>query len=743
MNLSRKVVLSTTLSILLSSQLFAQNFSAGGGSLEDAIKEISKQSNMTYMVDSRILEGKKAPNIKNIEGVQNALDAILKENDLYAILKEDTIVIMQKIERTRDNTTLDSIQVVTTASGFEQNIADAPASISVITGEELQKKAYRDVNDAVKNIPGIFVSGSANKQEINIRGMSFLYTKFLINGKPVSQGRNIWSNTGNYGNVSNYLPPIEMIERIEVVRGPMSSLYGSDAMGGVINIITKKSSSNTWKGGISPEYTKSGNDISNDEYGVSMYLTGPLIKDKLSLSLDGNFQGNDESDFLNGKEERKVRKIGSELTWNINEQNDLSLKYGYTKQDYTTTSGKSSTASSYSKIEKSDYLVSHNGQFNDFITNTYYQREDIKTVFNKGPIEESIDTFNTQSSYSIGNHILTFGGEYKIEELNNANNWNPVGSNTADRWEMALFLEDEWAMTDNFALTTGIRYINDEVFGSFFTPRLYGVYHLTDNWTIKGGISTGYKQPRIAQTLENFGQGTGGGGSPAAHPRALLLGSEDLDPERSISYEAGLNYSNDDIGLYSSLMLFQTDFKDKIQVRDICRTEASNVTTNRNNPSAWNCSYGPNKYYFLQTSENIDKAEIKGLEFSFDYDLFENLTANTSYTYTKSEQKSGNFKGKPLNDISKNMVNIGLDWDISKDWNTWTIYNYRGKKSGSNNNIGQPGYGTFDAGVIYKATKDMSLKAGVYNIANKEITTADYGQLLDGRRYTVGMNLKF
>lgn len=640
--------------------------------------------------------------------------------------------------------------VVITASGFEQQIADAPASISVITGEELQKKAYRDVTDAVKNIPGVFVSGSANRQEINIRGMSYLYTKFLINGKPVSQGRNIWANTGNYGNVSNYLPPIEMIERVEVVRGPMSSLYGSDAMGGVINIITKKASSDAWKGGITTEYTKSDNDISEDEWGTSLYLTGPLIKDRLALSVDGTLQGNDESELSSrnisgGKEERKVRKLGAELTWNLNEKNDLSLRYGHTKQDYTTTPGKSiaqTATGSSSEIEKTDYLISHSGRFNDFITTTYYQREETETFFNQGPIKEAIDTLNTQSSLVAGNHVITFGGEYKKEKLTNGNNWNPIGQASADRWEMALFVEDEWGLTDDFALTTGLRYIKDEVFGNHITPRIYGVYHLTNTWTVKGGVSTGYKQPRIAQTLENFGQGTGGGGSPAAYPRGLLLGSEDLDPEKSTSTEIGLNYTNHDIGLFGSLTLFHTDFKDKIATKNLCQTDVTG-SANRNNPAAWNCRYGPNNYYFLQTSENIDKAELKGVEFSLDYDILHNLTVRTSYTYTDSEQKSGQYKGKPLNDISKNMVNVGLDWDVSDAWNAWTTYNYRGKKSGANNSEGAPGYGTFDAGVVFRAKEDLSFQAGVYNAANKKITNATYGQLLDGRRFTVGMSVRF
>lgn len=110
--------------------------------------------------------------------------------------------------------------VVTTAGGFEQNIADAPASISVISAEELQKKSYTDVIDAVKNMPGVSVQGGGNNKEITIRGMGANYTKYLVNGRPVSAGRTVNGNGTDGGKIGAYLPPIDMIERIEVVRGP-------------------------------------------------------------------------------------------------------------------------------------------------------------------------------------------------------------------------------------------------------------------------------------------------------------------------------------------------------------------------------------------------------------------------------------------------------------------------------------------------------------------------------------------
>ncbi|OCL87710.1 Colicin I receptor precursor [Aliarcobacter thereius] len=670
-----------------------------------------------------------------------------------------SILLAQNLILANEATKLDSVQVVTTASGFEQNVADAPASISVITGEELQKKSYTDVIDAVKNIPGISVSGGGNNQEITIRGMGANYTKYLINGKPISVGRAVNGNGTDGGKIGAYLPPIDMIERIEVIRGPMSSLYGSDAMGGVINIITKKASVDEWKGSISPEYTKSANDISNDNYGVSMYLTGPLIKDKLSLSLDGNFQGTDESDYIGGEghksgsseSEKKVRKVGSELNWNIDENNELALRYDFSRQEYTTTPGKSISLldtkgnpakRSTNQNEKYSYTLGHQAKYDSFLLDTYYKDETTEKIY-EGNTEdqkrEELKTFNTQGSFFIDNHTITAGGQYQYEKvIDNTNGLlSATGVDQVDRWLMALYLEDEWGISDDFALTIGVRYNKDEYFGSEITPRIYGIYHLTDNLTLKGGVSTGYKQPTVTQISEGFGSVTGKGSG-------VIIGNPDLKPEKTTSYELGVNYSNDDIGLFSSLMIFQTDFKDKIVESRKCDSPGTN---NNSAVSDWKCSANGKPMRFVSQMENVDDAEMKGIEFSLDYDILENFTASTSYTYTKSEQKSGDFKGEPLNKMPKNMVNIAFDWDISSKWSAWTQYNYRGKTSDylsrTSMSKGTPGYGTADLGFVYKAKKDLSLKAGVYNFTNKEITNDDYDVVIDGIRYTVGMNLRF
>lgn len=133
----------------------------------------------------------------------------------------------------------DGETMVVTASSVEQNLKDAPASISVITQEDLQRKPVQNLKDVLKEVPGVQLTNEGdNRKGVSIRGLDSSYTLILVDGKRVNS-RNAVFRHNDFD--LNWIP-VDSIERIEVVRGPMSSLYGSDALGGVVNIITKKKS---------------------------------------------------------------------------------------------------------------------------------------------------------------------------------------------------------------------------------------------------------------------------------------------------------------------------------------------------------------------------------------------------------------------------------------------------------------------------------------------------------------------
>ncbi len=115
--------------------------------------------------------------------------------------------------------------IVVTATGYEQDVSKAPASMTVISREELDKREYNDITDVLRNTPGVVISGSGSAQTVSIRGMSSNYTLFLVDGKR-QYSKDVNPNGDDNGFEKNILPPIAAIERIEIIRGPASTLYG-------------------------------------------------------------------------------------------------------------------------------------------------------------------------------------------------------------------------------------------------------------------------------------------------------------------------------------------------------------------------------------------------------------------------------------------------------------------------------------------------------------------------------------
>lgn len=179
--------------------------------------------------------------------------------------------------------------IVVTAAGFEQKITDAPASITVVTAEELRERPYMTLIDAVRDIEGVDVGETSDKtgqRTISIRGMGADYTLILIDGRRQNNHGDIYPNSFG-GNQFNHIPPLDAIERIEVIRGPASTLYGADALGGVINIITKKVR-DRWTGSATFGRSFQENGDFGDDTTLDFAASGPIIKGLLGLSLRGS-----------------------------------------------------------------------------------------------------------------------------------------------------------------------------------------------------------------------------------------------------------------------------------------------------------------------------------------------------------------------------------------------------------------------------------------------------------------------
>ncbi|BAV63598.1 TonB-dependent receptor domain-containing protein [Sphingobium cloacae] len=183
-----------------------------------------------------------------------------------------------------------SSSIVVTAAGFEQKITDAPASITVVTEEELRQRPYMTLIDAVRDIEGVDVGETSDKtgqRTISIRGMGSDYTLVMIDGRRQNNHGDIYPNSFG-GNQFNHIPPLDSIERIEVIRGPASTLYGADALGGVINIITKKVP-DRWSGSATFGRSIQEDSDFGDDMTFDANVGGPLVPGLIGLKLRGSY----------------------------------------------------------------------------------------------------------------------------------------------------------------------------------------------------------------------------------------------------------------------------------------------------------------------------------------------------------------------------------------------------------------------------------------------------------------------
>ncbi|MDC5894466.1 ligand-gated channel protein [Proteus mirabilis] len=627
--------------------------------------------------------------------------------------------------------------LVTTASGFKQTVEDAPASVSVVTREQLETKSYRDVTDALKDVPGVLVTGGGSSSDISIRGMDPKYTMILVDGKRVAS-RETRPNSDNSGIEQGWLPPLPAIERIEVVRGPMSSLYGSDAMGGVINIITRKAQKE-WNFSLRGDTTLTERKNEGNTGQGSFYAAGPLIDNVLGLKLQGQYSHRGEDRRVDGYNRQITASGGGTLSWTPDEKNTVEFEFKKDNQHRDSRVGYSKSAelvkgkapqSSFTDYELTHYALTHDGIYDFGTMNTYVQRDESRNPSRKMDYDDT--TVRNQTVFMFGDHMLSVGGQYRYEELKDEGN-KLKGNNKLDRYSWALFAEDEWTLTNDFALTAGLRMDKDENFGTHWTPRVYGVWHLADEWTLKGGVSTGYRSPDLRQATASWGQVTGGG-----RLDGVIFGNPDLKPEKSVTEEIGIIWDNRD-NLTASLTIYNTDFKDKIMEKRVCDKDSSKPCTADN-------GFG-HVYDFVSKRENVDKANMRGVEVTANWIISPEWNLAANYTFTDTEQKSGDFKGKPLNKQPRHMANATLNWETTPEMETWARINFRGKTSDylsrTSMSKSTPSYAFVDVGTSYSLTKQLNLIGGVYNVFDRRIERDNYGSTLEGRRYNIGLNYNF
>ncbi|MDV4316622.1 TonB-dependent receptor domain-containing protein [Acinetobacter indicus] len=674
--------------------------------------------------------------------------------------------------------------IVVSAAGFEQDIKNAPASITVLTAEDLKNKRVNTIADALVDVEGVDISPSAGKTgglNIRMRGMDSEYTLVLIDGRRQNTVGSITPN--GFGESNNsFIPPISAIERIEVIKGPASTLYGSDAMGGVVNIITKKVSPEwtgavTLEGTIQPNYSEFGNQRSADAF-----ISGPLIQDTLGVQLRARKAERDQSHLTNEEDTNELTQgnnptksdletIGTRLTYTPNDDHAISLEYEQTDQWYDNsksqlgTLGAAGGYDSAQEYNREKWALIHEwktdlGQLDSSLTQNKTEtvgrllparmlplvNNELTTDYVSRELESEDVVFDTKfSTQYFENHNLVIGGQWWDATITDGLRTNKDVSFD----QLGLFVEDTWQFTPSLALTLGARYDDHSTFGDFFTPRAYLVWNANDQWTVKGGYAEGYKAPRLEQLVDGIYNVSGQGATPS-------FGNPNLKPETSQNLELGF-YFDALNGFKANLTGFYSTIDDKIvggpdEFRCGTSTSSAPLLTNEecnaylsDRGTPW--AIQPDDSWEVSRNVNAEEVELYGVEFGTQWQVNDAVKLAANYTWTQSEITKGEDKGLQLNDTPEHIVNASANWQVADNTNLWARGEYRSEKSrylGKSNLSGNDkiiqdalgdykSYSLFHIGANFNITDNWDLGVGLYNVFDKDFTEYVYFPNLTGR----------
>jgi len=521
-------------------------------------------------------------------------------------------------------------EIVVTATRLETPGREVGNSITVITAEQIKEQGKTTVADVLRSVPSLNVAqsgGPGQAASVFIRGAKSEHTLVLIDGvemnDPSSTGRGFDFSKLAAGN----------IERIEIVHGPQSTLYGSDAMGGVINIITKKGTGKlsgflSAEGGSYRTFTEhawvgGSTNIFNYSFDISRLDTD-------GFSAASERRGNTERDgYANTTFSTRMG-----ITPSKNFDADIILRYINTAFDLDNFGDAGGDDPNYKGKTKKFFLRAQSrlSLFDDLWEQKFgFSLSDQNQKFRNDidadhPFDLERSKFNGQiikfdwqhNLYLHESNTLTLGAETKRETANSTyyseSFWGPYSSDFAEQSARTtgFYIQDQIRLWNSWFTTLGARVDDHSRFGTKSTFRAASSYLFQGTSTrVKGSYGTGFKAPSLYQLYSTYGD-------------------INLDPEKSAGWDAGIEQSFFQGRLIFGATYFRNNFKSMIDFDG-----------------------GTSKYI------NVGKAESKGVEVTLYGRPTEDLTLRTGYTYTDSEDKT---TGERLLRRPKNKVSFGANY---------------------------------------------------------------------------------
>jgi outer membrane receptor for ferrienterochelin and colicins len=623
--------------------------------------------------------------------------------------------------------------LVVTASGYESTIAEAPASISIVDSEQIKQQPIKDLVDVLKNLPGVSNhTTQGGRNGIIIRGLDEDYVLRLVDGKRVSSSTGIWRRN-NFDNTS---VPLALVERVEVIRGPMSALYGSDAVGGVVNVITRKPT-DEWINVLDVEQGIMQQGDDGGRYRVS-YLTSGKLNEDLGITFSAEHSEQDawyydpvglvKSDIQEYTviEPRESTKFATTLDWEVAENQTLAFNLAHDDDEILLSNFGNYTRTQH--IDRWTYGLTHTadwqwGSSNITINQSDAKMEDYNSRYIDLPETERDEqylkpneiytTLRAVSYFDLGDHTVTAGVEYLNTEIKDDIQYPLNGSDSLGL--TSVFFQDQIALSENLTATLGIRAEDAEIYGFHLSPRAYLVYDLGDGITLKGGVGSAFRAPTLFEASPNFESISCGGD-------CFIYGNPDLKEETSVSTEISLLVNREKWN--SSVTIYNNNVDELIEVG---RYKGEH-------PNAGNSGYF-----------NLDEAMLRGVEASLWVEVNDMISIDTNYTYLDATGPDG----EPLEYRPEHKANIGVNLAFTDSLTAYVGVNYYGEYihylRRDVTPYEQDSYTLIDMSVRYQATQGLALRAGVTNAtAVQPIEESPDSDLhLQGRTVFVGAEYSF
>lgn len=644
----------------------------------------------------------------------------------------------------QNNDVIVTPDVVVTATRTQEEVKAVPQTVEVITKEDIEQLGATDVYSALHLAANVDVTSAGMAgHNVMIRGMSTNHTLILIDGKRFAgEDTSATQNVYALGRLS-----LSNIERIEIVRGSASAQYGSDALGGVINIITKKSKEPSIMVGLS-----TGSEAINNYYHIDFGKQGNFSStfDMRFSDVRKNMQAGDEGSNYYGP----IQDFNFAGTWDLGNDKEIDLTLGYynehTKADYAdkyTSTGVFQTSKDKKEwydYRRYDYSLGYSGKTDnsDYMIRTFYSRLDKENnLYNyrnnfPGPMENILGSMYPKydwdkSTYTLwgiegkntvqlsDNHLLTFGGEYRQNKVEgtrlgdggdnvhqvsqSGNGYNsPKSYSDKDITNYAGYIQDEWQVNDKLLVIPSIRYDHDSSFGGEVTPKIGATYFISDNSRIKTNWGKGFKAPTISELYMVMERAMG--------PMTVRVeGNPDLKPEKSTSWDISFEAEKDNN--FGKLTYFNNDVKNLITTKQIGSS------------------------YYDQSYVNVDEAEIDGVEMEIGCNLDDKWTIKATSNWLDATDK---MSGDRLDNRARNMTTLQLLYDDHDDWGYSAILwqQWANKYHYDDNDYN---FTTTNFVLNKKFGEGNRVYAGVDNIFDKKIS--DIG--LDGMIWRLGAEWTF